>query len=162
MHTGRTYKRCVPVVGIIPPVTAGAGAAAPGGGFEELLAAYDRPGEDAVAARQAFDRIRADEGALDAMITAAASWKRTARGKRMSLARWIGERRWEAAPAADSGHRWPSCVVKSIKPHLDEEGGFDGARVTFKTQAGTTETRVAQHGRIPHPAKTPWRRKGPQ
>ncbi|MFG1396143.1 hypothetical protein [Roseixanthobacter pseudopolyaromaticivorans] len=142
--TRRTYKRCGRVVGVSSSAADGAGAAAPEGGFDRLLAAYDRQGEDVAVARRAFEQRAPDDAEVEIMVDAAASWKRTARGGRMSLARWLSERRWlsDAKLAEAPAERWPTCVITSIRPKLDSADDFDGARITYKDRQGSTQRQV--------------------
>jgi hypothetical protein len=123
-----------------PPVAAGLSAAAPqGGGFERLAAAYAKAGDNLAKARAAFNDIDPDHPELERMVRAAESWKRTATGKRMSLERWLKEKRWltgaEYSSDARSTHRYPTCVITRITPRVVEDD-FEGAKVWYRDRDG--------------------------
>jgi hypothetical protein len=128
------------------PVAAGLSAAAPDAGFERLVAAYDKPGDNLAKARAVFDDIDPDARELERMVRAAESWKRTATGKRMSLERWLREKRWltgqEFVNDRRETHRWPSCVVTKIK---SLGGDFDGAKIWFRDRDGTQQMQVLDY-----------------
>jgi len=119
----------------IPPAT----PAAEGGvlaGFDLLAAAYAKPGDNLVEARRQYRAIAPDEEEHARMVKAAESWRRTAKGPRMGLARWLEQKRWlgtEEFKQDNRPHasRFPSCVVTYIKPVA---GG--GARIKYRDENG--------------------------
>lgn len=126
------------------PLADGLPATAAGDGFERLALAYGKRGDDLAKARAAFKARAPDAGELENMIAAAAAWKRTARGNRMSLARWIEEVRWlgdDQAAGTPPAPRWPACVVTRISPRYDE-GFIDGAKLWFRDRTGAARMRV--------------------
>jgi hypothetical protein len=134
-------KTRVPVVNdSSAPVAGGPLAAAPDDGFEHLAAAYDKRGDNLAKARRAFNDIAPDAAELERMVAAAASWKRTGTGKRMSLDRWLREKRWlssgEFANDNRATHRYPSCVITRIKPRVSGDD-FEGAQIWFRDRDGS-------------------------
>lgn len=127
------------------PVAGGPLAAAPDG-FERLFSAYDHSDSDKRRARIAFNDIDPNAAELERMISAAASWKSTATGKRMSLERWLTEKRWLSAKDYQNDnrkiYRYPSCVITRIKPRYDREETFNGAQIWFRDRDGSAHTRV--------------------
>ena len=115
------------------------------GGFERLASAYDKPGDDMRKARQAFDAIAPDAAELERMLRSAEGWKRTARGPRMALARWLTEKRWLAGEewANDNRQvtRYPACVITKIKPRTSGDD-FDGATIWFRDRAGVLRNQI--------------------
>ncbi|MBL8578878.1 MAG: hypothetical protein JNK47_16770 [Mesorhizobium sp.] len=140
-----TKTRVPVVIDNSAPVDGRPLAAAPGDGFDRLCSAYAKSDDNRAKARAAFKDINPDDTELERMVTAAASWKRTATGKRMSLERWLHERRWETAEefANDNRktHRFPSCVITRIKPRWNDDD-FEGAQIWFRDRDGTAHTRV--------------------
>lgn len=123
----------------IPP----ASPAAEGGvlaGFSLLAATYDKAGDNLAKARKEFDAIAPDEAEQARMVKAAASWKATAKGRRMTLAKWIAQRRWMtteefAGDTRPTATRWPSCVVTLVRALAS-----GGARLKYRDQAGELQT----------------------
>jgi hypothetical protein len=117
--------------------------AAEGGGlagFDLLAATYDKPGDDLVKARIVYDRINPDEAKLARMVRAAASWRRTAKGARMSLANWLAFKPcpWLTIEQDNQpSSRYPSCVVTWIKPIA-----AGGARLKYRDEHGESRARV--------------------
>lgn len=145
LHDPVTKTRVHVVMDSSAPVAGEPLAAAPDG-FERLFAAYDHGGSDKRRARMAFNGVNPEAAELERMVVAAASWRRTASGKRLSLERWLNERRWlsgdEFANDNRKTHRYPSCVITRIKPRYDKEETFDGAQIWFRNRDGATHTRV--------------------
>lgn len=106
------------------------------GGFDVLAAAYAKPGDNLPKARLAFRQINPDEAELARIVKAAESWRASAKGPRMSLERWVKERRWLSTEEFKQDNRpptcrYPSCVVTWIRPVA---GG--GARVKYRDENG--------------------------
>lgn len=133
----------------IPPVAGGLAATAPDAGFQRLAAAYAKPGDNLVKARRAFDDVAPDTDELNRMIRSAESWRKTAKGKRMSLRRWLQERRWLSGSEFVNDNRpifqWPSCVVTAIKTRGTGDN-FDGAKIWFRNRDGDQQLRVLDLG----------------
>jgi len=132
-------------IDISAPVADGLPATAPDDGFDRLVAAYAKPGDNLVKARRAFDELAPNGDEIERMITSARSWRSTANGKRMALARWIEERRWlsnkEFANDNRPSHRFQSSVVTSIKARGVGDD-FAGAKVLFCDRDGDRQTRL--------------------
>lgn len=140
-------KTRVPVVNdISTPVAGGPLAAAPGDGFDRLFAAYDKPDDNRAKAKRAFNDINPDAAEIERMVQAAASWKKSANGKRMSMERWLREKRWlsgeDFANDNRKTHRYPSCVITRIKSRWDKDEDFTGAQIWFRDRDGAAHTRV--------------------
>ncbi|WP_453964740.1 hypothetical protein [Bradyrhizobium elkanii] len=105
------------------------------GGFEALASAYAKPGDNLHGARLAYNALAPGEPEQTRMVIAAESWRASAKGPRMSLERWIKERRWltteEFKQDNRPSSRLPSCVVTYITPIA---GG--GARVNYRDENG--------------------------
>ncbi|RWO03179.1 MAG: hypothetical protein EOS07_35545 [Mesorhizobium sp.] len=134
---------------VIDNSTPGAGgplAAAPGDAFERLFAAYDKPGDDAAKARRALRDINPGADEIERMVAAAVSWKRTSKGGRMSLERWLREKRWLSNDAFANDnrktHKWPSCVVTHVKPKYDDDGSMETFYFKYRDRDGLLQTRV--------------------
>lgn len=121
-------------------------AAAEGGdpaGFDALAAAYAKPSDNLPKARLAFLDITPDIAELARMVKAAASWRASAKGPRMSLERWLKEKRWLSTEEFKQDNRptsrYPSCVGTWVKVNKD-----GGARVKYRDQNGTPQTQVLE------------------
>ena len=124
----------------VPQATPAAEGGVLAGGFDLLAAAYAKPGDNLVRARQALLDVSPDEAELAKMVKAAASWRASARGPRMSLERWLKEKRWLTTEEFKQDNRptagrYPSCVVTWIKP---TKAG--GARVKYRDRSGELQT----------------------
>ncbi|RVC45098.1 MAG: hypothetical protein E5V60_20870 [Mesorhizobium sp.] len=144
-----TKTRVPVVIDSSSPVAGGPLAAAPGDGFERLFSAYGKPDDNRGKARQAFNEIKPNVAELGRMILVAESWKRTASGKRMSLERWLKEKRWlmsrEVINDTRKTYRWPSCVVTWVKPKYDAEGLIDIFYFKYRDRDGLLQTRVLDY-----------------
>ncbi|MET4229824.1 hypothetical protein AB7Z32_19980 [Bradyrhizobium sp. 482_C4_N1_1] len=123
----------------IPQASPAAGGGELAGGFDLLAAAYAKPGDNLVEARRQYDAIAPDEAEQARMVRAAESWRASAKGPRMGLARWLEQKRWlttyEFTQDNRRANRFPSCVVTWIKPAA---GG--GARVKYRDTNGSLQT----------------------
>ncbi|MET4846925.1 hypothetical protein [Bradyrhizobium japonicum] len=123
----------------IPQASPAAEGGVLAGGFDALAAAYAKAGDNLRSARLAFNAIDPDEAEQARMVRAAESWRASAKGARMSLERWLKEKRWltteEFKQDNRPSHRYPSCVVTWVKPI---DGG--GARVKYRDENGGAQT----------------------
>ncbi len=155
---------CGGIESIPPGIATTAAAATPGGagcgvlvGFDRVAAAYDKKGDNLVKACAVFNAIAPDKKTLERMVAQAASWKRTARGPRMALARWLEERRWESKTektasndnAPSRGSRYPSCMVTNIKAFRHDECGesyLDGCKLWYLDTNGERRAATFDEG----------------
>lgn len=123
----------------IPPATHAAQGGVLAGGFDLLAATYAKPGDNLVEARRQYDVIAPEEPEQARMVRAAESWRASAKGPRMSLERWLKEKRWLTTEEFKQDNRptagrFPSCVVTGIKP---ASGG--GARIKYRDENGSPQ-----------------------
>lgn len=128
-------------IDIRPGSAAAEGAARAGDGYAALAAAYAKPGDNLHKAGLVYTDLAPDASEQARMVKAATSWKASAKGPRMSLERWLREKRWlgteEFKQDNRRASRFPSCVVTYIKPV-----GGEGARIKYRDYSGTLQTRM--------------------
>jgi hypothetical protein len=139
-YTRHAYKEaCTCSVIDLPQASPAAEGGELAGGFDLLASAYAKPGDNQPQARLAFLQINPDEAELSRMVKAAASWKATAKGPRMSLERWLKEKRWLTTEEFKHDNRptsrYPSCVVTWVKARKD-----GGALVKYRDPQGSAQT----------------------
>lgn len=131
-----------------PMPDAAEGAARAGEDFDALATAYAKPGDNLVKARLAFLDITPDEAELARMVKAAASWRASAKGSRMSLERWLKEKRWlkteEFKQDNRPSHPWPCCFITKIKPASEKDDYT--AKIWFKDRDGASRMQVLSSG----------------